>query len=237
MRAVAVVRARAGGPRTGHAGTLDPLATGVLVVALGRATKSIDRFMDTDKRYRTRIDLSAFTTTDDREGERDEVTVESPPDPAAIRAALATLTGSIEQRPPAFSAVKIGGRRAYKLARRGEDVAPAPRVVAVHAIELAEYAWPFVTIDVHCGKGVYIRSLARDLGRALGTGGHCDTLRRTAVGPFTEAMAIALDDVPEPLVEADLIPLERALAMVGESPRTAPPPPPAAGDAASSPRG
>jgi tRNA pseudouridine55 synthase len=214
MTAVAVVRRRAGGARTGHAGTLDPLATGVLVLALGRATKVIDRLMATDKRYRTEIDLAAFTSTDDLEGERAEVAVEVPPDEPRVRAVLGEFVGEISQRPPAFSAVKVSGRRAYKLARAGETVELPPRPATIHAIDLVRYDWPILEIDVHCAKGVYIRSLARDIGVALGTGGHCVSLRRTAVGPFDEAMAIALDDVPEPLTEADLIPIDEALAMV-----------------------
>lgn len=218
MQVVAAVRRRAGGIRTGHAGTLDPLATGVLVLALGRATKIISRLMATEKRYRTRIDLSAFTATDDCEGERWPVAVAEPPVGAAIRSALARFTGEFLQRPPAHSAVKIGGRRAYKLARRGETPHIEPRPVTVHAIDLIEYEWPLVEIDLHCGKGLYVRSLARDLGEVLGTGGHCVSIRRTAVGPFTLQMARPLDDLPETLTAAELMSIEGALAMVrGES--------------------
>ncbi len=214
MAVVSVVRARAGGARTGHAGTLDPLAEGVLVVALGRATKSIDQLMATDKRYRTEIDLSAFTDTDDLEGQRREVEV-APPSEHDVRGALQRFLGTIMQRPPARSAVKVGGRRAYDLARRGESVELAPRPVDVHGLELVRYEWPALVLDVRCGKGTYIRSLARDLGLALGTGGHCRTLRRTAVGPFTEAEAVKLDDVPAPLEQGDLIPLDEALRRLG----------------------
>jgi tRNA pseudouridine55 synthase len=204
MQAVAFVRRRAGGVRTGHAGTLDPLATGVLVMALGAATKRIDEIMATEKRYRTTIDLSAFTTTDDREGQRTEVEVSTPPSPAQLDAALRTFIGTIMQRPPAFSAMKVGGRRAYKLARRGDDVQLAARPVTIHEIELVRYAWPDVEIDIRCAKGTYIRSLARDLGAALGTGGHCAALRRTAVGQFDESMAMRADDVPEVIDAASL---------------------------------
>jgi tRNA pseudouridine55 synthase len=214
MAVVAAVRRKARGTKTGHAGTLDPLATGVLVLALGKATKVIDRLMATDKRYRTTIDLSAFTTTDDLEGEATPIPIERPPSENEIRAALRRFVGAIEQRPPAFSAVKVEGRRAYKLARRGEAVELPPRPVAVHDLELRAYDWPMVEIAIHCAKGFYVRSLARDLGEALGTGGHCRTIRRTAVGPFTEEMAIALDDVPEPLIESDMMPIETALALV-----------------------
>lgn len=215
MAAIAVVRRRAGGVKTGHAGTLDPLASGVLVLALGRsATKHLDRFMHTDKRYRTTIDLSAFTTTDDREGERVEIEIDQPPTAERIERALTSFIGDIEQTPPAYSAVKIGGRRAYTLARRGGAVHLQPRAVHIHDIALLRYDWPMLTIELHCEKGVYVRSLARDLGRALGTGGHCAELRRTAVGPFDESLAVALEDVPEPLTQQHLMPVEQALAML-----------------------
>ena len=208
------VRRQAGGAKTGHAGTLDPLATGVLVLALGKATKSIDRLIATDKCYDTRIDLGAFTETDDREGDRQEVAVASPPSEDDVRAALSAFVGTFDQRPPAFSAVKVEGRRAYKLARSGETPGIAPRPVSVHTLELRSYAWPFVEISLRSAKGFYVRSLARDLGVALGTGGHCAEIRRTAVGPFTLEHAVALDDVPDPLVEGDLITLDAALEMV-----------------------
>lgn len=206
MKAVAHVRRRAGGVRTGHAGTLDPLATGVLVLALGSATKLIERMMATEKRYRTTIDLSAFTTTDDREGERTEVAITEPPSRERVVAALRSFTGTILQRPPAFSAMKVGGRRAYKLARRGEVVELAPRPVVVHAIEVLGYAFPLLELDIHCGKGTYIRSIARDLGTHLGTGGHCAAIRRTAVGPWTESMARTVESLPDTITEADLLP-------------------------------
>jgi tRNA pseudouridine55 synthase len=215
MTAVAAVRRRAGGVRTGHAGTLDPLATGVLVMALGRATRSIERLMATDKRYRTEIDLTAFTATDDREGDRTEVAVATPPDEAAVQAALARFTGTIQQRPPAFSAMKVGGRRAYAAARKGTPMELAPRPVRVDAIGLVEFRFPIVTLDIRCGKGFYVRSLARDLGVALGTGGHCASIRRTAVGPFTLDEARPLDALPQRLAAADLLPLEAALARLG----------------------
>jgi len=205
MRAVSHVRRRAGGVRTGHAGTLDPLATGVLILGLGPATRRLGEMMALPKQYRTTIDLSAFTTTDDREGERTEVSVDAPPSRAAVEEALQKLTGTIEQRPPAFSAMKVGGRRAYKMARNGETVELPPRPVSVHAIRLERYEWPEAEILVDCGKGTYIRSLARDLGLLLETGGHCRTLRRTAIGRFDESMARTPEELPEVITTADLI--------------------------------
>ncbi len=216
MAAVSVVRARAGGVKTGHAGTLDPLASGVLVMALGKATKHLGRFMAADKRYRAVVDLSAFTSTDDLEGERREVEVTRPPGEAEIRSALGRFVGRIMQRPPAYSAVKIAGQRAYKLSRRGEAVEIRARPVTIHRLDLVRYAWPVVELDVCCGKGTYIRSLARDLGETLGTGGHCRELRRTAIGPFTDRMARPLDEIPEPLTACDLMALETALELLQE---------------------
>ena len=210
---VARVRRAARGAKTGHAGTLDPLATGVLVLALGPATRSIERLMATDKRYRTVVDLSAFTTTDDREGERTEVAA-SPPERAAVEAVLARFRGVIQQEPPAFSAMKVGGVRAYRLARDGAPPVLPPRPVRIDRLELLRYEWPLAELEVHCGKGTYIRSLARDLGKALGTGGHCASLRRTAVGPFDESMAKPLADLPAQLGASDLVPLAEALRMV-----------------------
>ena len=226
-RAVDVVRRRAQFARTGHAGTLDPLATGVLVLALGRATKAIDQLMATDKRYETDIDLSAFTSTDDREGERREIAVAEPPTREAVERALAGFGGTILQRPPAFSAIHVGGRRAYDLARgaTAPDEIPelAPRPVTVRALALLSYEWPVARVGIHCGKGFYVRSLARDLGTALGTGGHCATLCRTAVGPFTILEAHRIDALPETILPpgaepgSPLLSLEAALGRVATS--------------------
>ena len=177
--------------------------------------------MNTTKRYRTVIDLSAFTSTDDSEGAREEVAVAAPPDQADVRAALDRFTGTFEQRPPAFSAVKVEGRRSYKLARRGAVERPAARLVTVLAMELNAYRWPTVELEIHCHKGFYVRSLARDVGEALGTGGHCTMIRRTAVGPFSTQEARRLEDLPDRLEAADLISLESAMRRLGEPDRDA----------------
>jgi len=214
MRAVSIVRRLADGVKTGHAGTLDPLATGVLVIAVGRATKLISRLMATDKRYRTEIDLSAFTTTDDAEAPRDEVDVPRPPCADEVRAALETFVGTIQQRPPRFSAVKIGGRRAYKTARQGGEVEPEARPVTIHGIDLLRYQWPIVELDLHCAKGVYVRSLARDLGRLLKTGGYCRSIRRTAVGPFTLEQAVPVPGLPMTIEQDHLISPDEAIGIL-----------------------
>ncbi|MCK6475012.1 MAG: tRNA pseudouridine(55) synthase TruB [Planctomycetes bacterium] len=196
MDVVRRLRRAAGNCKTGHAGTLDPLASGVLVCAFGRATRAIDRLMALTKVYETTVDLSAFTETDDAEGARNEVAVETPPSREDVARALEGLTGTIEQTPPAYSALKVDGRPAYKYARKGQAVELKPRKVRVDTIELLSYAWPELDLRVTCGKGTYIRSLARQIGGKLGTGGHLKALRRTAVGPYTLAQAVGFDALP-----------------------------------------
>lgn len=201
----------AGAPRTtkvGHGGTLDPLATGVVVVLIGRAaTRLCDEVMAGPKRYTAEVDLAHRSTTDDLEGELTEVNLLRPPSLEEVRAACDAQTGTIDQVPPAYSAIWIDGRRAYDLARAGKDPQMKPRPVTIHAIEILEYSFPRLTIDIHCGKGTYIRSLARDIGSGLGAGGMLASLRRTAVGDFTLDRAIPLDDVPDPLLPDSLLPL------------------------------
>ena len=206
MDVVRRVRLAAGRVKTGHAGTLDPMATGVLICCLGRtATKAVPKLMAVPKRYEALVDLSAFTTTDDAEGERELIKVSEPPTRAAIERVCARFIGEIEQAPPAYSAVKVGGRRAYKLARRGESVPLSTRTVHVDAIEVQDFAWPHLSLRVDCGKGTYIRSLARDIGHVLGTGGHLASLRRTAVGPYTLGQAITVQRCAEGIEQADLL--------------------------------
>ncbi len=194
--------------KVGHAGTLDPLAIGVVLCCVGKATKHVARFMGLTKVYEAQIDLSAFTVGDDREGAREEVEVAAPPDTAAIRAALDQFVGEIQQVPPAHSALWVNGRRAYKLARAGETVELAARPVRIDAIELLDYAWPLADIRVTCGKGVYIRALARDLGRALNVGGHLAALRRTAIGQYDLSMAATADRLTGVIHQEDLLPVE-----------------------------
>lgn len=207
MDVVRHVRRAAGNVKTGHAGTLDPLATGVVICCLGRATQCVEQLMGLTKVYEAAVDLSAFTKTDDREGERREITVDSPPDQQQVRQALQRFTGLIEQAPPAFSAVHVGGQRAYKMARRGEAVEIPLRTVRIDAIEMLDYHWPLASIRVRCGRGAYIRSLARDVGVALGTGGHLASLRRTAVGPYDLSMAYDAKRLESPIDQRDLLPM------------------------------
>jgi len=191
--------------RTGHAGTLDPLATGVLVLGLGKMTKRLGELTLTNKRYTTVIDLSATTAGHDDESPREEVQVSNPPDRQTINKTLETFHGTILQRPPIFSAVKVDGHRAYAIARKGKEVVIKPREVEVFDISLLEYSWPILTIEIACAKGFYVRSLARDLGEKLGTGGYCKEIRRTEVGPFTLEHAHVLENLPEEITQEILI--------------------------------
>lgn len=172
------------GTKIGHAGTLDPFATGVLLLLIGKATKLCERLMDQPKQYEATLKLGAATATNDPESE--EVLTPGTADPglAAIEAKLPRFTGQILQRPPVFSAMKVNGRRAYDLARKGSPPSLAARPVRIDALELLDYAWPFARLRIDCGRGTYIRALARDLGEHLSTGGYLTELRRTRVGPF-----------------------------------------------------
>lgn len=181
--------------RVGHAGTLDPFASGVLVLCIGPATRLAEYVQRAPKRYRAVVRLGAVSSTGDRHGELARTAGAQPPSQAALATVLARFVGEIEQVPPAHSAVKVAGRRAYKLARRGEEFALAPRTVTVHGLDAIRYEWPELEIDVRCGSGTYIRALARDLGAALGVGGYCDALERTAVGAFVIEDAVAAGDV------------------------------------------
>lgn len=190
---VALVRRGTGIRRVGHAGTLDPLASGVLVLCLGAATRLSEYAMRSPKRYRARIRLGLATDTDDATG---RVIAEYSTDrltQAQVETALATFRGEITQLPPAYSAIKQGGRKLYELARAGQPVDAAPRLVTIHRLDLLECDLPFLTLDVDCSPGTYIRSLARDLGEALGVGAHLAALVRLASGPFRIEDAVPLD--------------------------------------------
>lgn len=181
------------GTKVGHTGTLDPLATGVLVICVGAATKLADVVQAMGKSYRSQFRLGATSDTDDADGTVALVADAAPPTEEMVRTALAGFVGVVEQLPPAYSALKVAGRRAHDLARRGEAVELKPRPVRIDAVRLLGYEWPFVEVEVDCGKGTYIRSIARDLGAKLGVGGLVATLRRTRVGPFTADQGIGLD--------------------------------------------
>lgn len=200
--------------KIGHGGTLDPLASGVLPIALGEATKLTGHLLNGPKAYRFTIRFGTATTTDDAEG---AVVAESQvrPDADAIRAVLPRFTGPIRQRPPAYSALKIDGERAYALARAGAAPELAERDLLIHELTLQETTAETATLDVRCSKGTYVRSLARDIAEALGTVGHVALLRRTAAGPFTLDQAMSLDKWVElvhgPAPEQALLPLTAGL--------------------------
>jgi len=195
---VGLVRRLAATKRVGHGGTLDPFASGVLPVFLGKATRVVEFHLADRKAYRATVCFGASSTTDDLEGEL--TPSERVPDRASLEAMLPSFIGPILQRPPAYSAIKVAGRRAYAMARAGETVELAERAVTIHGLELQ--AWdatdaerPIAILDVACSAGTYIRALARDLGERLGSAAYLGALRRTAAGTFDETMAIALDDV------------------------------------------
>lgn len=208
---VAVCKRRlinSGEPRTtkvGHGGTLDPLASGLMVILFGKATKLCDRVMAGRKRYTATIDLSRSSDTDDLEGVLTPVHVATPPTREQVEEALTRFRGVIMQRPPIHSAMWVDGKRSYDLARAGKTVELKERPVEIHELAIIDYDWPNLTIDVACGKGTYIRSLARDIGAALGAGGTLTALRRTEVAPFHIKDAIHLDNVPDPLRREHLL--------------------------------
>jgi tRNA pseudouridine55 synthase len=196
--------------KVGHAGTLDPLATGVLVLAVGQATRLIEYVQALPKVYRTRIRLGATSDTDDADGTVTPNPAAGPVEEIRVRTALSAFHGEISQTPPAYSAARVEGRRAYDLARRGADVALAPRTVRIDRIDLREYRWPDLELEVYCGRGTYIRSIARDLGRALGVGGYVTVLRRLRIGPFAVEDAVTLGTDSE-TARGKLLPMAAAV--------------------------
>jgi tRNA pseudouridine55 synthase len=201
------------GVKIGHAGTLDPFATGVLLLLVGKATKSCEKLMGERKGYEATIKFGARTATDDPEAPEEIVEGATAPSEAAVREAAGRLVGAIRQRPPAFSAMKVGGQRAYKLARQAlstgsEVVELKERVVQVYELEVVEYAWPLARVRVECGRGTYIRAIARDLGDALGVGGYLTELRRTFVGRFHVRDAVMVERISAEGLESHLRPME-----------------------------
>ncbi len=216
---VAIVRRLSGARRVGHGGTLDPFAAGVLPVFLGQGTRMVEYHLRDDKAYRTVMVFGARSTTDDLDGELTPSEA-GPPSREAVEAALAGFVGTIEQRPPDYSAVRVAGRHAYELARHGETPELKPRMVTFH--EIAVVGWddrdpdrPAATVDLRCSAGTYVRALARDAGDALGTGAYLGALVRTASGPFRREMAQPLERVREMLSEGKvgelLLPVDTGL--------------------------
>lgn len=180
--------------KVGHAGTLDPLATGLVILCTGKNTKLIEQTMGLRKTYEATVRLGATTPSYDLETEIDATYPTDGITRERVEAALRDFEGEIDQVPPIFSAVKIDGKRAYDHARKGNDVDLPPKRVVVYSIEVLDYSLPDVTLRIECGRGTYIRSIARDLGIALGCGGHLTALRRTRVGNYTVEKAIRVED-------------------------------------------
>lgn len=199
--------------RIGHAGTLDPLATGVLVICIGKATRLIEYVQDMEKEYVTDLVLGAVSDTDDGEG---KISIQSNgpiPDQQTVEEVLQKFVGVVEQVPPNYSAAKIGGKRAYHLARKGEAVALEARKIQIDTIKLLEYQYPHLRLHIRCGKGTYIRSIARDLGQKLGCGAYVGTLRRLRIGCFTEEIAVALPEKGQREIP-QLLPISQAVSQL-----------------------
>ncbi len=205
--------------KSGHAGTLDPGADGVLVLCLGKATKLTEALMDQPKVYRARARLDVTSESFDSDRPLVEVPVATIPDPDDVRAACARFEGTIEQVPPAISAIKVGGRPAYKRQRAGEEVVLRSRPVRIYWIAVRRYEWPRLDFEMACGRGTYVRALIRDLGAALGTGGCLTALTRTRVGPFGLDEAVTFETLES---AGDwrryLVPLEDARALLARRP-------------------
>ena len=204
-----------GAQKVGHTGSLDPLATGVLPLCFGEATKFSQYLLDANKTYWTRIRLGVSTETGDADGEVIAQVDATAITQTQVSDALETFVGEIEQIPSMYSALKHQGQPLYKLARQGIEVERAPRTVTIYSAELLQFAEAYIELRVHCSKGTYIRSLAEDLGAALGCGGHVSALRRLAAGPYAEAQAVTLEQVSEigDLQEMDALLLPVASAV------------------------
>ncbi|MCZ6722241.1 MAG: tRNA pseudouridine(55) synthase TruB [Proteobacteria bacterium] len=222
-KTVAAVKRLTGARKAGHGGTLDPLATGVLPIALGEATKTAGHLLDGTKAYRFTVRWGEERDTDDADG-RLVGRSERLPSEASIRRALGAFRGPIRQVPPRYSALKLAGKRAYALAREGEAFELSPRRVEIHRLELIAASGPEARLELECGKGTYVRALVRDLARALGTVGFVAALRRIRVGPFTEESAISLDKLDSLVhinaLEDKLFRIEAALVGIPALPLT-----------------
>jgi len=204
---VAKIRNKLGVKKVGHTGTLDPKATGVLVLCLGKATKQAEHIMKTDKEYIAEITLGATSTTDDSEGEITKTrNSKLETQKKEIEALLPKFSGTFDQIPPQFSAKKVKGVRAYKAARAGKTIRLEPSTVTVHELEVLAYEWPTLKLRIRCGKGFYVRALARDIGEALKIGGYLSALQRTRVGSYSIDQAVTIEEANE----ASVLPLNEA---------------------------
>lgn len=200
--------------KVGHAGSLDPFAEGVVAACLGRGTRLFDALQLAPKHYETGLRLGVTNETFDTERPFEPVPGAIPPERGVVEQAVAEMVGEIQQVPPAFSAVKIRGVSSYRLAKSGKNPVSLPRTVRIDRLEVLEYAWPVLRLDIRCGRGTYIRAIARDLGARLGCGACCATLIRRAVGPLRIEDAVNLNTASPEEVQAALIPLEAARALL-----------------------
>lgn len=214
---VARLRRKFNMKKIGHAGTLDPMATGVLIMLLGKATRASQFLMSLDKEYEGTVELGKVTNTQDAEGEVMETRPVPPLTEAEVRAAMQTFVGDQYQMPPMFSAIKIDGVALHKLARKGEEVEREPRFIRVHSFELTRFELPRFDFRVRCTKGTYVRTLAHDLGAKLGCGGHLAALRRTATDKFHVSQGLTIDQIEAmPLAELEqrLLPVHTVVPSV-----------------------
>ena len=223
------VRRLTGEKRVGHAGTLDPFATGLLIVGVGRvATREFPKLVGLDKEYEAVFALGGSSDTDDRTGTIEPRAIPDGIGRAAIEAVIKPLTGPIEQIPPAYSAIKIGGKKMYEAAREGKPLEAKPRAVTIYGFDLLDDLLPttddkrLFSVRIRCSTGTYIRSLARDLGAALGTGGYVEELRRTSVGPFAISASVPLGILTAEAVTTGLIPVETFLSRLPSSATVSP---------------
>jgi tRNA pseudouridine55 synthase len=184
--------------KIGHAGTLDPFATGVLILLVGReSTKRSDEFMKQDKIYRTKLKLGYISDTYDKDGVIQEYNIQKVPTRSEIESTMASFIGEISQIPPMYSAIKINGKKMYELARKGEYVDIPPRLVNIYNINVLDYNYPYLILDIYCSSGTYIRSLGYDIGMKLGTGAYLEELERRQSGEYTIENCYTLDTLPE----------------------------------------
>ncbi len=188
--------------KVGHAGTLDPFATGLLLILIGPETKNQAKYMKLDKEYEATLSLGTTSTTGDPEGKLSKTPKVDKLDQAEVQGSLNKFIGVIEQTPPQYSAIKVDGKRAYKLARRGEKVEIKPRAITIKKIEIIDYEWPVLSIRVACSSGTYLRTLAEDIGKDLGCGAYLTQLRRTKIGHFTIKEARSIEAVMSPDAES-----------------------------------
>lgn len=214
-RALYRIRGHTGQRKSGHAGTLDPMASGVLILCLGKATKLVERVMHLPKVYRAVARLDVTSESFDADRPMVAVDIEQIPDEAALTAALASFQGVSQQVPPTISAIKVRGLPAYKRVRRNETVVLGPRRVVIYSAKVLAYRWPVIEFELRCGRGTYVRALIRDLGERLGTGGCMTSLRRCAVGPFDETYIRTIDQIARCADPSDyMISMERTVALL-----------------------